>query len=166
MGHGPRYKVPFRRRREGRTDFHQRFTLVRSGHHRLVVRKSLKHMTVQIAQAKKEGDYILVSSHSTELKPYGWDKATSNIPAAYLTGYLCGLRAKKAGITTAVLDMGLQRIIPGSRIFAALIGAVDAGLEVPLSEEVLPSPERKQGAHIGTKTLFTAVKKKIEEAEA
>jgi large subunit ribosomal protein L18 len=123
-------------------------------------------MTVQITQARKEGDFVLVSSHSSELKHHGWNKATSNIPAAYLTGYLCGLRAKKAGISTVVLDMGLQRKIPGSRIFAALIGAVDAGLQIPLSEEILPSEDRRQGTHIGTKTLFTRVKKKIEEAEA
>jgi len=165
MGHGPRYRVPFRRRREGRTDFHQRFTLVSSGRDRLVVRKSLRHMTVQIARARREGDSILVSSHSSELKTHGWEKATSNIPAAYLTGYLCGLRAKKSGIEAAVLDMGLQRIIPGSRIFAALAGAVDAGLQVPLSEEVLPPDNRRQGAHIGAEPLFSAVRKKIEEAE-
>lgn len=164
MAHGPRYRVPFRRRREGKTDYHQRFTLVRSNRDRLVVRKSLKHMTVQVVQGKREGDFTLASSHSLELKKYGWDKATSNIPAAYLTGYLCGLKAKKAGIEKAVLDLGLQRVIKGSRVFAALAGAVDAGLQIPLSEEVLPAEERRRGTHIGAGSLFDTVLKNIEEA--
>jgi len=164
MAHGPRYRVPFRRRREGKTDYHQRFALVRSGWNRLVVRKSLKHMTVQVIKAEREGDFTLASSHSSELRKLGWDRATSNIPAAYLTGYLCGLRARKAGIEKAAFDMGLQRIVRGSRVFAALAGAVDAGLNVPLDEAVLPLEERKRGAHIGVETLFDRVMKNIEEA--
>jgi large subunit ribosomal protein L18 len=164
MAHGPRYRVPFRRRREGKTDFHQRFTLVRSGWNRLVVRKSLKHMTVQIIKGQREGDFTLASSHSSELKKYGWDASTCNIPAAYLTGYICGLKAKKAGIEKAVLDLGLQRIVKGSRIFAALAGAVDAGLDVPLSEDVLPPDERKRGAHVGVEKTFDTVLKNIQEA--
>lgn len=164
MAHGPRYRVPFRRRREGKTDYHQRFSLVRSGWNRLVVRKSLKHMTVQVIKAEKKGDFTLASSHSSELKKHGWTAPTGNIPAAYLTGYLCGLRAKKAGIEKAALDVGLQRVVPSSRIFAALAGAADAGLDIPLSEDVLPSEDRKRGAHIGVEPLFDTVLKNIEEA--
>lgn len=164
MAHGPRYRVPFRRRREGKTDYRQRFTLVRSGRNRLVVRGSSRHMAVQIVKARKEGDFTLVSSHSSELKKYGWNTSTSNIPAAYLTGYLCGLRALKGGIDDAVLDMGVQRMVPGCRSFAALAGAVDAGLAVPLSEEVLPSPERRRGAHNKCEELFSAVLKNMKEA--
>lgn len=164
MAHGPRYRVPFRRRREGKTDYRQRFSLVRSGWNRLVVRKSLKHMTVQVITAERTGDFTVASSHSSELKKHGWNASTSNIPAAYLTGYLCGLRAKKAGIEKAALDVGLQRVIPGSRIFAALAGAVDAGLHVPLDEDILPSEERKRGVHIGVESLVDTVLKNIEEA--
>ena len=164
MAHGPRYRVAFRRRREGKTDYHLRFTLVRSGWDRLTVRKSLKHMAVQIIRAQREGDYTLASSHSAELKQYGWNGSCSNIPAAYLTGYLCGLRAKKAGIEKAVLDVGVQRVVYGSRSFAALAGASDAGLDIPFSEEVLPSEKRRKGAHIKKEKLFETVLKKIQEA--
>ena len=164
MAHGPRYRVPFRRRREGKTDYHQRFRFVRTGWNRLVVRKSLKHMTVQVVKAERGGDNTVASSHSSELKKYGWKTATSNIPAAYLTGYLCGLKAKKKGIEKAVLDMGLERVVKGSRIFAALAGAVDAGLDIPLSEEVLPPEERKKGAAAGVETVVVAVMHNIEEA--
>src|SRR2546425_1171801 len=38
MADGPRYSVPFRRRREGRTDYKLRRALVRSGKPRAVVR--------------------------------------------------------------------------------------------------------------------------------
>ena len=163
MAQGPRYRVPFRRRREGKTDYHQRFAQVRSGRNRLVVRKSLKHMTVQIIKAEQKGDFTMASSHSSELKKFGWDASTSNIPAAYLTGYLCGVRAVSNGIDKAVLDLGLQRVVRGARVFAALAGAADAGLNVPLREDVLPSDERKKGAHIGKEKLFSAVLKSIEE---
>ena len=37
---------------------------------------------------------------------------------------------------------------PGARVFAALKGAVEAGLEIPHGEEILPSDERAKGAHI------------------
>ena len=164
MAHGPRYRVAFRRRREGKTDYHFRFTLVRSGQNRLTVRKSLKHTTVQVIMAKREGDYTLAASHSSELKKYGWKGSTSNTPAAYLTGYLCGLRALKAGVERAVLDLGIQRVISGSKNFAALAGAVDAGLDIPYSEKVLPAEERKRGAHIGKEKLFDTVLKNIQEA--
>lgn len=163
MAHGPRYRVAFRRRREGKTDYHQRFTLVRSGWNRFVVRKSLKHMRVQIVKAEKQGDITLASSHSSELKKYGWTKSTSNTPAAYLTGYLCGLRAVKAGIEKAVLDIGVHRVVPGSKLFAALIGAVDAGLVIPYNETVLPSQERRRGAHLNAESLFDTVLKNMQE---
>lgn len=163
MAHGPRYRVPFRRRREGKTNFHRRFTLVRSRWDRLVVRKTLNHMTVQVIRAHPDGDFTLASAHSSELQKYGWNESTSNIPAAYLTGYLCALRAHNNGIEKAILDIGIQRVVSGSRIFAALQGAVEAGLNIPHSDKILPSQERKKGAHIGTEKLFDTVVKTIEE---
>ncbi len=48
MAQGPRYKVAFRRRREGRTDYRQRARLLRGGVPRAVVRVSLRHTSVQI----------------------------------------------------------------------------------------------------------------------
>jgi large subunit ribosomal protein L18 len=163
MAHGPRYRVPFRRRREGKTNYHKRFTLVRSRWDRFVVRKTLKHMVVQVIRAHPDGDVTLAAAHSSELTKYGWDASTSNIPAAYLTGYLCAIRAHDKGIEKAVLDIGIQRVVPGSRIFAALQGAVEAGMDIPHSTDILPSDKRKKGAHIGTEKLFDTVVKTIEE---
>ena len=46
------------------------------------------------------------------------------------------------------LDFGLERNIKGSRIYAVLKGAIDAGLSIPHSPDILPSDERLSGKHI------------------
>jgi large subunit ribosomal protein L18 len=105
-------------------------------------------MTVQIALAKPHGDEVLASANSHELtKTYGWKAPSGNISAAYLTGYLCGLKAKADGIKEAILDIGLIAPTKGAKIFAALSGVVDAGVDVPHSEEKIVK-ERMKGEHI------------------
>ena len=149
MAKGPSYRVPFRRRREGKTNYQLRKGLVISRLPRLVIRGTSKHMTVQVAKAKVTGDEILASAHSKELtKTYGWQGAPGNVPAAYLTGLLCGYRAKAKNIKRAVSDTGLQMPSRGARVFAALKGVVDAGVMVPHDENVLPSEPRISGQHI------------------
>jgi large subunit ribosomal protein L18 len=107
----------------------------------------LKNVGAQIVVAKPQGDEVLVSSHSSELKKYGWKAPTGNIPSAYLTGLICGLKAKKNGVTKAVLDIGLAAPTKGSRLFAALSGVLDAGVEVPYDEAKIVK-ERTKGEHI------------------
>lgn len=149
MAKGPSYRVPFRRRREGKTDYQLRRGLVLSRVPRLVIRGTSKHMTVQVIKAKVTGDEVLVSAHSRELtKTYGWRGARGNVPAAYLTGLLCGYRAKAKGIKRAVSDMGLQMPSRRARVFSALKGVVDAGVMVPHEENVLPGEPRISGQHI------------------
>ncbi len=118
------------------------------GHH-------IKNVEVQIIIAKPHGDEVLASANSRELiKSYGWRAPTGNIPAAYLTGLLCGLKAKAAGIKEAILDIGLVSPTKGSKIFAVLSGVVDAGVEVPHGEDKIVK-ERMKGEHIAkyAKTL-------------
>jgi len=148
MATGPRYLVAFRRRREGRTDYYQRTKLVVADAPRMVVRRSNRHIIVQLVIAEMDGDKTLVSANSAELEKYGYTGATSNTPAAYLTGLLFAAKAKKAGQDRAILDIGLARATPGARVFAALKGAVDAGLEIPYGESIIPSEERLKGEHI------------------
>ena len=149
MAKGSRYSVPYRRRREGKTDYRKRKALILSRKPRLVVRGTLKNIIVQIVAAKPHGDEVLVSAHSRELlKNYGWKAPRGNLPAAYLTGLLCGLKAKAKGIKEAVLDIGLHSPTKGARVFAALKGVLDAGLNVPHGEEKLPDEERIRGVHI------------------
>jgi len=142
------YRVQLRRRREGKTDYQARKALVTSGKPRLVTRASLKNVTVQITIAKPHGDEVLASANSRELvKNYGWKAPTGNIPAAYLTGLLCGLKAKAKGIEQAILDIGLISPTKGSKIFAVLSGVLDGGVDVPHSEEKIVK-ERMKGEHI------------------
>ena len=149
MGHGPRYRVPWRRRREGKTNYYKRFKMIKSGKVRLVARKTNKHVIAQFVEARIEGDHTLAAAHSRELvKLYGWKGDTNNTCAAYLVGFLAGARALKKGIREAVLDIGLHAPDRGSRVFAVLKGAVDAGVSIPYGEEILPDEDRIRCEHI------------------
>ncbi len=148
MARGPIYKVKLRRRRQGKTDFYQRRELLKSGSIRLVIRRSTKHMRLQFVEAQPDGDITLANCSSTLLQNYGWTLGGGNIPAAYLTGYITGLIAKKKGVDNAILDLGLQRNSKGSRIYAALKGIVDAGVQVPVNEEIFPIDEVIHGSHM------------------
>jgi large subunit ribosomal protein L18 len=88
------------------------------------------------------------------------------LPASYLVGYALGKSALAAGHDEAVLDIGLAASSSGARVFAALKGMIDAGLEIPHGESVLPSDERLSGAHINDSysASIEATKSKIEEA--
>lgn len=156
MAKGPRSRVPFRRRREGKTNYKLRRGLVLSGRSRLVVRVTLRHVIAQIVRARTTDDEVIVSAHSRELtKTYGWRGGLGNVPTAYLTGLLCGYKAILHGVKDAVLDIGLQTPSKSARVFAALKGALDAGLNIPCSEKILPEESRIRGQHISdyAKTL-------------
>jgi len=148
MATGPRYKVPMRRRREARTDYHQRLRLLKSGRARLVARSSNKHIRAQLVTTGDQGDRTLAAAHSADLAEFGWEAPTGNLPAAYLTGFLAGKRALAEGIEDAVLDIGLNTATPGSKVFAVQEGAIDAGLQVPHNDDVFADWERTRGDHI------------------
>lgn len=119
-----------------------------SGRARFVVRPSNRHLTAQVIEARPEGDRVLASAHSSELKEFGWKGPCGNLPAAYLTGLLAGTRAKARGIEQAILDIGLSAKVPGTRTFAAAKGAADAGLDIPHEKAAFPSEDRTRGEHI------------------
>ena len=149
MARGPAYTVPYRRRREGKTDYRLRKKLIISKIPRLVVRKTNKHIITQLVEATVIGDIVITSAHSQELrKKYGWLGDLNNLPAAYLTGLLCGLRAADKGVKKAILDIGLHTPSRGAAVFAAMKGFVDAGVEVPHNESILPDESRIRGEHI------------------
>jgi large subunit ribosomal protein L18 len=169
--------IAHRRRREQRTDYRHRLGLLRSGNPRLVVRRSVNSMTCQIVNHDPKGDKTIVSVSAKNLRDFGWKARTGNLPAAYLTGMLCGMEAKKAGIKEAVLDMGLQTSTKGSRIYGCLKGCLDAGIDVPHSPDVLPPVERIRGLHIeehskskgklaGVSGMFDDVKKNLSSGAA
>ncbi|MEI6840348.1 MAG: 50S ribosomal protein L18, partial [Methanomicrobiales archaeon] len=57
-------------------------------------------------------------------------------------------RALNLDQSAAVLDIGLNSATVGARVFAAMKGAVDAGLDVPFGESIIPAEERLKGGHI------------------
>ena len=79
MAKGPRYRRPFRRRAEGKTNYHRRMKLLKSKKLRAVIRASNNHIIVQVIQSKIGGDKVIVSAHSKELtSKYGWNANTGN----------------------------------------------------------------------------------------
>lgn len=140
--------VPFARKREGLTDYRKRLKLLISRKPRLVIRKSLRNIIAQIVEYNQKGDKVVVSVSSISLAKFGWKMTKNNLPAAYLTGLLLGKKAKKAGVKEAVLDMGMQKSVKGSKIYAALKGVLDSGLDIPHSDSMLPSESRIKGEHI------------------
>ncbi len=148
MARGSRYKVPFRRRLAGLTNYRKRRKLILSKKPRLVVRKTNRHIHAQIVIAKPQGDVTVVGFDTRALQKFGWRGDENNTSAAYLLGYLIGQKAKEVGIGEAVLDIGLHRPTAGCRAFAVLKGALDAGLEIPHGEGVLPDDDRVRGVHV------------------
>lgn len=149
MKRGKIRKFPLKRRLQFRTDYRRRKRLLLSGLPRFVVRRTGKNIIIQVVEARLEGDHVLVSAHSRELaRDFGWLGDRNNTPAAYLTGLLAGLKCLKAGITKAVLDAGISKPTRGGRIAAALKGGLDAGLDIPHGEEILPDEDRICGKHI------------------
>jgi len=129
---------------------------------RLVVRISNKDVTTQIVFSKIAGDVVMAAAYSHELPRYGLKVGLTNYSAAYATGLLLarrhltnlGLASKYEGVKEAtgelysveeladgprpfyaLLDVGLARTTTGSRIFAAMKGASDGGIEVPHNEK-------------------------------
>lgn len=157
MATGPRYVVKFRRRRENITNYRKRLNLLKSGKLRFVVRLTNKYIITQIVEYYPDGDKVLVTANSKELKKYGWKFSCSNTPSAYLTGFLCGLKFKKNHIdklnNEMILDIGLRTSTKGGRIYSALKGAIDANLNILHSPEILPDEKRIRGEHISKEVV-------------
>ena len=98
----------------------------------------------------------MAAAYAHELPHFGVKVGLSNYAAAYCTGLLCARRA----LTTlgldktqfgnedgseegrrpfkAFLDVGLRRTSTGAKVFAAMKGAVDGGVNIPYSEKRFP----------------------------
>ncbi|CAK1599530.1 unnamed protein product [Parnassius mnemosyne] len=133
--------------------------------YRLIVRLSNKDVTCQVAYSRIEGDHIVCAAYSHELPQYGVKVGLTNYAAAYCTGLLLarrllqrlGLDSLYTGATEVTgdeynvepvdngpgafrcyLDVGLARTTTGARVFGAMKGAVDGGLNVPHSIKRFP----------------------------
>ncbi|XP_022151989.1 60S ribosomal protein L5-like isoform X1 [Momordica charantia] len=129
--------------------------------YRFVVRFSNKDITAQIISASIAGDIVLASAYSHELPKYGLEVGLTNYAAAYCTGLLLARRVLKMlemdeeyegnmeatgedfsvepadsrRPFRALLDVGLVKTTTGNRVFGALKGALDGGLDIPHSEK-------------------------------
>jgi len=156
-----RFQTKLERRRSCKTDYYARKRLVsqdknkyNSPRYRLVVRVTNRDVICQIIYSKIVGDVVLACAYAHELSLFGASVGFTNYAACYATGLLVARRLltklKLDKIYTgaadkqpegenqprpfkALLDVGLARTTSGARIFAALKGAVDGGLNVPHS---------------------------------
>jgi len=154
--------LKYKRKRQGRTNYRKRLTLLTGGKNRLVIRKSLKHITAQFVRYNEDGDKVLITAHSKTLEKNGWTHSKGSVPAAYLTGILLAHHAKKQNIREAIVDSGIAVSVKGSRIYAVIRGVIDSGITVPCDKEMLPSDERIQGKHL--KNGMDADINKVKEA--
>jgi len=133
--------------------------------YRLIVRFTNKDITCQIAYAKIEGDVIVCAAYAHELPRYGVKVGLTNYAAAYCTGLLVARRLLQKyklgdkyegqtevdgelfevednddgpGAFRCYLDVGLNRTTTGAKIFGALKGAADGGLDIPHSTRRFP----------------------------
>lgn len=152
--------------------------------YRLVVRFTNKDIITQIAYSTLEGDRIIAAAYAHELPKYGVKVGLTNYASAYATGLLLarrlltqvGLADTYAGQANpdgnmyhveptdgerrpfrAFLDVGLVRTTTGARVFGALKGAVDGGLDIPHSERRFPGYDeeaKKLDASVHRKYIF------------
>ncbi len=139
----------------------------KSPKYRLVVRFTNRDVICQIVAADLTHDVVIASAYSHELKRYGITLGLTNYAAAYATGLLLARRVNtkydlksyagvkeangedylveeegEKGPFTAVLDVGLVRTTTGARVFGALKGAVDGGLNIPHSNNRFPGAKK------------------------
>jgi len=133
--------------------------------YRLIVRFTNKDIVCQIAYARIQGDVVICAAYAHELPRYGVKVGLTNYAAAYCTGLLLARRLLKKfgldqtyegqlevdgeefcvedvddapGAFRAYLDVGLARTTTGARVFGALKGAADGGIDIPHSNRRFP----------------------------
>lgn len=112
----------------------------------MTVKVSDQNVAAQVLKPTLTGDIVIASAHSRELAKQGWKGSFNNLPACYLTGLMIGKKALEKGVERAVLYIGKDHFT--SRVAACLKGAVDSGVNIPVSEDALPPQERLNGQHI------------------
>lgn len=154
------YSVILRRLREEKTNYKKRKLMLMSRADFVTVQISNENTLVQIHKPQFTGDKVVASAHSRFLISQGWKGSRKNVPAAYLTGYMAGKKALASGTTSAILYSGTRKYT--QRMAAALKGVIDAGLEIPASEETLPADERINGEHLKVKNDIAKIKSAID----
>lgn len=118
-----RYQVKYRRRREGKTDYRARRTMVlqdktkyNQPKYRMVVRLTNKDVVTQIVHSKIAGDEVLMAAYSHELPAFGIKVGLTNYAAAYATGLLLARRT--------LTKLGVAQTFPGAKEVTGAFKAV------------------------------------------
>ncbi len=134
-----------RRRRENKTNYTKRLNLLKGNIPRLVVRKSNKYILLQVVESVNAQDKVICEVSTKEFLRYRWPKekagSLKSLAACYLGGMLLANKAKAKNVDKVILDTGLIPNTKGSRVYAAVKGVAEGGLEIPHNEEVLPTDE-------------------------
>jgi len=158
-----------RRKKERKTDYLVRMKLLKSGKPRVVFRKTNKYVITQYVESSEAQDKIIFGVTSKNLLKYGWPEklkgSLKSIPATYLTGYLVAKKILKDKLEKPIVDMGMQRIITKSKVFAFIKGLIDGGIELSSNEEKFPEDERLNGksAKEDISKVVAEVKSKIDK---
>merc|ERR1711861_93751 len=147
-----RFQVKYKRRREGKTDYYARKRLVTQDKnkfgtpkYRFVVRFTNKDIICQVVSSKIKGDICHCAAYCVGLlcarrlptKVGLADKfeGTEEVTAEFGDCFVIGEDEDGPSAFHALLDVGLKRTTLGSKIFAAMKGAFDGGLEIPHNEK-------------------------------
>lgn len=140
------YVRTLKRIRQNKTNYRKRASLLMSRRSFLTVKISNQNVSAQVLNAALGGDKVLASAHSKQLLNYGWKGSLKNIPACYLTGLILAKKSIGNGIRSGVLYTGTNPFT--DRVAACLKGVIDAGMDIPVSEDSFPSYDRLRGMHI------------------
>lgn len=153
------------RRKEYKTDYKKRFTLLSSRMPRIVFRKTNKYFIAQYAESKEAQDKVILGIDSKKLVEYGWPekKSIKSITASYLTGYLMGKKILLKKLENPILDLGMIRAIHKSKVYAFIKGLIDSGIKIECDKENFPDESRMEGEHLKNKISFNEIKSKIEK---
>lgn len=154
-----KFKMPFRRRREGKTNYAKRLNLLKGNKIRMVVRKTNKGIIAQFVAYEENGDKTIIGYHSSILKKMFNFPAKRNTPTSYLLGLFVGKKALEKGVKEAIVDIA-STPSKGSIVFAAVKGAKDAGINISMNEEKIIE-SRIKGSHLNLEKDFEEVKNKI-----
>ncbi|MGA2665976.1 MAG: 50S ribosomal protein L18 [Nitrososphaerales archaeon] len=161
---GKDYVPMYRRRRSGATNYGARKKAISSRGTLLAVRISGKNVSAQFIRPTVTGDVVLASAHSHTLRKLGWTGSLKSVPACYLLGLWAGKKAKEKGIESAFLYNGVAPFVKGTRIPAFVKGVIEGGVEIPFSEEAMPSDERIRGETIAKYAEELAKDKQVYDA--
>jgi len=155
-------KLDKKRRRENKTNYIRRRTLLKGDFLRLVVRKTNKYIILQITESIGAKDKVKYSLNTKELLKQGWPKekkgSLKSLASAYLAGLLLGKKMQDIK-SKVILDLGLIPNTKGSRVYAVVKGVADSGINIQYNEEVVPTEEQIKKS-IGSE-IFEKIKEKL-----